>query len=333
MPNKLRWALLSTANINQALIAPLQRAARSELVGVASRNAAKAATFAAQNRIPRSYGSYEEMLADPEIDAIYNPLPNSMHAEWTIKAAQAGKHVLCEKPLVTTLEEMNRVEQAAQQHGVTVFEAFMYLHHPQTLKVKELIEGGRIGSLQTIHGWFHFHLPPEDGDNVRLQTSLAGGSAWDVGVYPNSMAIVMTGGRLPEALWAQQLTGESGVDVGMRAQMRFAGGVTAQISSGFRTPFREGVWFVGSQGIIHVPQPWKPHERGADSQITITNLDNSEETITFPLLDPYDCEVAAMEACVLDGAAPVVPLSLSRTFLRSILAMYVSAASGAVVTP
>lgn len=332
MPDKVRWALLSTANINKALIAPLQRAQRSELVGVASRNADQAAAYAAKWGIPRSYGSYDEMLADPGIDAIYNPLPNSLHAEWTIKAAQAGKSVLCEKPLVTSLAELDQVEQAAQQNGVTVFEAFMYLHHPQTLKIKELIESGRIGTLQTIHSWFHFYLPPSDADNVRLQSGLAGGAAWDVGVYPNSISIVMSGGKAPAQVWAQQLTGESGVDVAMRAQMRFANDVTAQVSSGFRTPFREGAWFVGSEGIIEAPHPWKPHELGTASRITITNRDDNVETLDFALEDPYDCEVAAMEACVLDGAAPLVPLSLSRAFLHTMLAVYESAATGAVVT-
>lgn len=333
MAQKLRWALLSTANINRALIDPIKRGARSELVAVASRDLAKAQKYAAEKDIPRAIGSYEELLADPEIDVIYNPLPNGLHAEWTIKAAQAGKHVLCEKPLVISLEQMDAVEAAAQASGVTVFEAFMYLHHPQTLKVFELINSGRIGTLQTIEAQFNFYLNPANSTNVRLATGLDGGSIWDVGVYPNSYAVMATGGKAPEAVWAQNLIGETGVDVGGRAQFRFANGVTAQVSCGFRTPFREGASFIGDAGIIHVPQPWKPGIEGNHKGIFVTARDGSVENITIPETNPYDCEVAAMEACVLDGAAPVVPLSLSREMLKSILAWYKSGETGEVVVP
>lgn len=341
MTRKLRWALLSTARINDALIGPLFASERSSLDAVASRDAANAARYAAEHGIPRSHGSYEALLADPEIDAVYISLPNSLHAEWTIRAAEAGKHVLCEKPLVTSLEEMGRVEAAAQANDVTVFEAFMYLHHPQTLQVQEMIRAGRIGRLVTVNSWFNFHLPADRSSNVRLQPDLAGGSAWDVGVYPNSYSIAVTGGRAPAAVWAQQEIGESGVEVALRAQLRFAGSAgrtgsagdtVAQISSGFRTPFREGAYFVGEEGIITVPEPWKPGATGAESRIFVTDLQDETEAVVFPPVNPYICEVQAMEACVLDGAEPVVPLSLSREFVKSILAMYESAATGQVVS-
>ena len=331
MPDKLRWGLLSTARINSALIEPIRQAQRSELRAVASRDHAKGAAYAAQWGIPCVFNSYEEMLADPAIDAVYISLPNSLHCEWTVKAAQAGKHVLCEKPLVVTLAEMDRVETAAKANGVVIFEAFMYLHHPQTLAVRRLIESGRIGKLVTVESCFNFNLPPAHAANVRLQANLAGGSLWDVGVYPNSMAIVMTGGVAPQSVWAHQLTGESGVDVGVRAQLHFANDAVAQISSGFRTPFRQGATFVGDQGVIHAPEPWKPGVTGDDSHITMTDLAGTSETLTFPAVNPYLCEVQAMEACVLDSARPVVPLSQSREFLRSILAIYRSAERGQVV--
>jgi xylose dehydrogenase (NAD/NADP) len=332
MGDPLRWALLSTANINSALIRPIREAARSELTAVASRDLERAQAYAAEWEIPQAYGSYEEVLADPSIDVIYNPLPNNLHAEWTIKAAEAGKHVLCEKPLTLSLDELDRVEAAAKANGVTIFEAFMYLHHPQTQKVKQLIEEGRIGTLRLINSWFNFYLPPSDADNIRLHPALGGGSLWDVGVYPNSLSIVMTGGQAPAEVWAQQVTAENDVEVVMMGQLRFADGATAQISSGFRTPFREGAYFVGDEGIIHVPEPWKPGEVGNPSHITVTGLDNRVETIVFDGITPYVYEVAAMEACVLDGAAPVVPLSLSREFLRSVLALYESARTGRPVT-
>lgn len=330
---KLRWALMSTANINQALIKPLRKAARSELVGVASRDANRAAAYAHEWGLARTWSSYEALLADPDIDVIYNPLPNSMHAGWSVMAAEAGKHVLCEKPMAVVMDEMDALERAAQENHVTIFEAFMYLHHPQTRALLEMITEGRIGTLQTIHSWFNFYLPAEDAANVRLQPALAGGSTWDLGVYPNSLSIVMTGGKAPEAVWAQSITGETGVDVAMRAQLRFADDVTAQISCGFRTPFREGAWFVGDAGTLYVPEPWKPGHAGDPSRILFTGRDDSTDEIVFPPMDPYGYEVAAMEACVLDGAEPVVPLSLSREFVRTILAMYRSAESGGVERP
>ena len=330
MNGTVRWGLLSTAKINAALIGPLQTAARSELAAVASRDHGKAAAYAVEHRIPNAYGSYEDLLADPEIDAVYISLPNSMHAEWTIKAAQAGKHVLCEKPLVVSLSELDQVEAAAAPAGVTVFEAFMYLHHPQTRTALEMVRSGKLGRLQTINSWFNFYLPPVQAQNVRLQAGLTGGALWDVGVYPNSVSIVMAG-RAPRAVWAQQEIGESGVDVAMRAQLDFGAGTVAQISTGFRTPFREGVYLVGDEGILNIVEPWKPGVKGTDSTMIFTTLDGKTETIVTPAVDPYSCEVAAMEACVLDGAAPVVPLSLSRDFARSVLAVYESARTGKAV--
>lgn len=335
MTTKIRWGLLSTANINKALIAPIRAAPRSELVGVASRDGAKAKAYAAENNIPKSYGSYEEMLADPEIDVIYNPLPNTLHGEWTIKAADAGKHVLCEKPLVTTLPEFDAVADAAQRNKVTVFEAFMYLHHPQTLMVQELIRSGQLGTVQQINSWFHFYLPAERATNIRLSATLHGGSMWDVGVYPNSVSIVMAAaagmGALPQSVLANRIVGESGVDVAMRAQMSFANGLVAQISSGIRTPFREALHIVGDKASVQIVEPWKPGLTGKESQAILITNDGKQSTLTTDAIDPYLCEVQAMEACILDGAAPVVPLSLSRNFLRSALAIHQSAASGELV--
>jgi predicted dehydrogenase len=334
MLNKLRWGILSTARINDALLEPIRLAGRSELVAVASRNLDKAKAYAAEKGIPKVHGSYKDLLADPEIDVIYNPLPNNLHAEWTIKAAEAGKHVLCEKPIVSTLAELDKVEAAAKASKVTVFEAFMYLHHPQTLKAKELIQTGRLGKLQLIVSWFNFYLPAQNSGNIRLNPDLAGGSTWDVGVYPNSLSIVMAQSDAPVEVWASQIKGETGVDVAMAAQLKFANGVTAQISSGFRSPFREGAHVIGDRGRLWISEPWKPGDTGRrDSRVIVTGTDDHEETIVIPATNPYLCEVEAMEACVLDGADPVVPLNLSRNFLRTILAIYKSAKSGQVVKP
>jgi predicted dehydrogenase len=332
MSDKIRWGILSTARINRALLDPIRQASRSELAAVASRDINKAQTYATENGIPKAYGSYEEMLADPEIDVIYNSLPNSLHCEWTVKAAEAGKHVLCEKPLVTTLTELDQIEAAAKANNVTIFEAFMYLHHPQTLKVKEIVGSGQLGELRLINSWFNFYLPPENSANIRLNPNLAGGSLWDVGVYPNSLVIVMAHAGPPVEVWASQAKGETGVEVSFAGQLKFSNGVVAQISSGFRTPFRQAAYIVGSEGILEINEPWKPGAEGKKATVRWTKLDDSEELIVTPAISPYLTEVVAMEACLLDGAAPLIPLSLSRDFLRTLLALYESAETGRPVT-
>jgi predicted dehydrogenase len=329
---KISWGLLSTARINRALLAPLRQARRSELAAVASRDLDKARAYATENGIGKAYGSYEALLADPDIAVIYNPLPNALHCEWTVKAAEAGKHVLCEKPIVTNLAELDRVEAAAKANQVTIFEAFMYLHHPQTRRAKALIEAGQLGELRLINSWFNFYLAPEQSQNIRLKPDLSGGSLWDVGVYPNSLAIVMAGAGAPREVWASQTIGETGVEVALVGQLKFANGCMAQISSSFRTPFRQAAYIVGSEAMLQIDEPWKPGFTGQESRMLLTGKDNREETIITPAVSPYLSEVEAMEACVLDGAEPVVPLSLSRDFLRSVLALYESAQSGQPVS-
>jgi predicted dehydrogenase len=333
MPDTIRWGLLSTARINGALIDPIQKSERSELYAVASRDQSKAEAYAQEHNISKAYGSYEAMLADPAIDAVYISLPNSLHCEWAVKAAEAGKHILCEKPMAVTLDEFDRMAAAASVNNVTLFEAFMYLHHPQTIRAQEIIREGRLGQVQSVQSWFHFYLPPERSTNIRLNAGLSGGSLWDVGVYPNSLAITMIGHGAPQAVWASKIIGETGVDVAMRGQLRFANDAVAQISSGFRTPFREGAFIVGDAGILHIPEPWKPGLKGIDSVMTLTDREGNVEQITTPAIDPYLCEVQAMEACILERAAPVVSLAQSRDFLRSVLAIYQSAKSGEVVKP
>src|ERR1051325_4538638 len=180
----LNWGLLSTARINRALITPLRASKRNKLVAVGSRSQETAEAYAKEKKIERAYGSYDALLADPDIDVIYNPLPNHLHAEWTIKAMAAGKHVLCEKPLALSVDEVEAIKAAAQKYGRVVAEAFMYRHHPQTLKVQELVKSGSLGTLKLIRGSFSFVLTHE-GD-VRLKPEWGGGSIWDVGCYPIS---------------------------------------------------------------------------------------------------------------------------------------------------
>ncbi len=333
MAQHLRWGILSTAAITEALIFALREAPRSELVAVASRDPGKARKFADEQGIPTAYGSYDELLADPQIDAVYMPVPNTMHGEWAVKAAQAGKHALVEKPLVTTVAGMEAVEAAAREHNVVIFEAFMALHAPQNRQVLQLIQDGRIGELRLFNAWFSYNLPLDEIENIRLSAELHGGSLWDVGVYPNSLAITLAGGKAPVEVWATSEMGSTGVDLITASQMRFDTGAFAQIYSGWRSPFVEGAQIIGSEGVIRLDKTIIPgmntrSQHGTDTIIRLADMDGNEEQIVVPASNPWEKEVEAMEACVLDGAQPVVPLSLSRELLKSALAILESARTG-----
>lgn len=316
----LNWGLLSTANINRALIKPLRISPRNHLAAVASRSQASADAYAKEWQIPRAFGSYEAMLADPEIDVVYNSLPNLLHAEWTIKAVEAGKHVLCEKPVALTPTEVDAMAAAAQKHGKVVAEAFMYRHHPQTLKVKELVDSGKIGKLQLIHGSFTFKMNTDV--NIRLNPELGGGSIWDVGCYPISYTRFIVGAE-PLEVFGQQVTGNTGIDDSFFGQMKFPGEVHAQFDSGFRTPFRAHLEIVGSEGSLIVPAPFKP---GLDEKI-LFDCAGEIETIQIAGQELYLGEVEDMADAILLGKKPRVSLADSRANVATILALLESAKS------
>ncbi|MGZ9225353.1 MAG: Gfo/Idh/MocA family protein [Anaerolineales bacterium] len=318
--------MLSTARINQALLPPLRASARNELTAVASRDLERAQSYANERNIPRVFGSYEAMLADPNVDVIYNPLPNSMHMEWTVKAAQAGKHVLCEKPLAITIEEVDAITAAAQQAGVVVMEAFMYRHHPQTLKVKELVESGTIGKLQLIRGSLTFNI--SDENDVRLNSSLGGGSIWDVGCYPISYARLIAGAEPVEVSGWQKTGAGSGVDESFFGQLHFSNDVYAQFDCGFRTPQRTHLELVGDKGSITIKVPFTPK---LNEEIIVTSGDE-KQVITTPGEDLYLGEVENMADAILHGDAPRMSLADSRSNVATIQALLRSAQEGKQIT-
>ncbi len=325
MSKALNWGLLSTARINRALIPPLQVSRRNKLLAVASRSQTTADAYAKEKKIPRAYGSYEALLADPEIDVIYNPLPNHLHAEWTIKAVQAGKHVLCEKPLALSVEEVDAIREAARKHGCIVAEAFMYRHHPQTLKAQEIVQSGSLGALKLIRGSFTFVLTRE-GD-VRLKPEWGGGSIWDVGCYPISYARTVAGGE-PLEVFGWQVTGPTGIDETFVGQMRFAGGVIAQFDSSFVIPFHAFMEIVGSEGTLNIPHPFKP---GIAEKIYLTRGERIE-TITIKGIELYSGEVEDMADAILLGRTPRVTLEDSRANVAVISAFLESARTGKPVS-
>jgi len=320
----LNWGLLSTARINNALITPLRASKRNKLAAVASRSQQNADAYAKEKKIPRAHGSYESLLADPEIDVIYNPLPNHLHAEWTIKAVEAGKHVLCEKPLALSVEEVDAIQAAARKHGRVVAEAFMYRHHPQTLKVVELVQGGSIGTLKLIKGSFSFMLTRE-GD-VRLNPEWGGGSIWDVGCYPISYARTVVGAA-PLDVFGQQVTGPTGIDETFVGQMRFPNDVHMQFDSSFVIPLHAFVEIVGSEGTLNIPAPFKPNE---NEKIYLTRQGKTE-TIKIKGQELYIGEVEDMADAILLGKEPRISLEDSRANVMVIKALLESARTGKLV--
>jgi predicted dehydrogenase len=316
--------LLSTARINRALIPPINESKRSNLLAVASRNDATAKSFAHEWKIPRGYGSYEAMLEAPDIDVIYNPLPNHIHAEWTIKALHAGKHVLCEKPFALTLAEADAMIAASKETGKVLAEAFMYRHHPQTWKIKEMIDKGEIGKLQLIKGAFTF-IVRRDGD-FRLVKEQGGGSIWDVGCYPISFAQMIAGGP-PTEVFGRQVSSQDGSDLSFFGQMHFANGVHAEFDSGLQSPLRSFVEIVGSEAVMNIPVPFKP---GLKSQFQIRRVDNKNkiETIHVPGPELYSGEVEDMCDAILLNQPPRISLAESRGNIATILALLQSAETG-----
>ena len=322
MANKvLNWGLLSTAHINRALITPLRASKRNQLLAVASRTQESADRYAREWKILRAHGSYEALLADPEIDVIYNSLPNHLHAEWTIKAVEAGKHVLCEKPLALNVAEVDAMKEAARKHGRVVAEAFMYRHHPQTLKVQELIKSGSLGNLKLIRGSFSYVLNRE-GD-VRLDPALGGGSIWDVGCYPISYARTVASENLHE-VFGWQVTGPTGIDMTFVGQMRFDHDIHAQFDCSFVIPLHWSMEIVGSEGALNIPNPFKP---GVDEKIFLTRGDKTE-TVKIKGQELYIGEVEDMADAILLGHAPRISLDDSRANVAVISAVLDSARVG-----
>ena len=301
----LNWGLLSTANINRALITPLRASKRNKLLAVGSRKQESAEEYAREWKIPRAQGSYEALINDPEIDVIYNSLPNHLHSEWSIKALRAGKNVLCEKPFALSLAEADAMISASRETGKGLSEAFMYRHHPQTLKVKEMVDSGLLGELQAVKGGFTFTLTREN--DIRSKKETGGGSIWDVGCYPISFARTMVGAE-PMEVFGWQVMGAAGADVSFFGQIRFPNEIYAQFDSGFQTPFRAQVEVVGSRGILNIPEPFKP---GRDEKIYLTRSGRTE-TIKIPGSELNIGEEEDMADAILLGKPPRV----SRVFVK-----------------
>lgn len=325
MKKILNWGLLSTAKINRALIKPLHASKLTRLLAIASRSLDSAQAFAHEHNIPKFYGSYEALLNDPEIDIIYNPLPNHLHAEWTIKALRAGKHVLCEKPFALTLEEVDSMISASKETGKVLAEAFMYRHHPQTLKVKEIVDSGVLGKIQLIKGAFTFTLQREG--NFRFYKEMGGGSIWDVGCYPISFARMIVS-QEPVEVIGWQVEGQEGGDLSFYGQMRFGNGIVSQFDCSFISPFRTYMEVIGSDGLLNIPTPFKPSLK---NEIFLTR-EGKTEAIKIKGQELYVGEVEDLCNAILENKPPRISLEDSRGNIATILALLQSAQTGKTVS-
>ncbi|WP_395702229.1 Gfo/Idh/MocA family protein [Aquabacterium sp.] len=247
MTEVLRLGILSTANIAHGFAEGLADARGVRIDAVASRNAEAAGAFAARHGIARSHARYEDLLADPAIDAIYNPLPNSLHAAWTEAALKAGKHVLCEKPLTLTRAEAEPLFALARESGLVLLEAFPYRYQPQTLRLRQLLAEGAIGQVRMIQAYFGFSL--REGPNIRLDPALGGGALLDAGCYAVSFAR-LAAGAVPVSVLAQARWGDSGVDMALTGTVHYANGAVAQIGCAMDTAPQRLALVVGNQGVI-----------------------------------------------------------------------------------
>jgi predicted dehydrogenase len=329
----LRWGVLSTADIARKKWIPGVRRSpkrRGEVVAIASRDGATAARVADELAIPRAHASYEALLADPEVDAVYIPLPNHLHLEWTLAAARAGKHVLCEKPIALTSEDAQRMVDGAAEAGVLLMEAFMYRVHPSWVAVRELLAAGRIGRLQTVQSWFSYYN--DDPRNIRNVRDAGGGALMDIGCYSINLSRMLFGAE-PERVEAAVLRDpDQEVDVLTSALLVFPGGGTATFTCSIRSESDQRVHIYGTDGHISVGIPFNiPPD--IPTHIYVTHggeppVSPDVERFTFETADPYGVEADAFAAAVLDGARLPTPPEDAVANMRVIERVFEAAARG-----
>ncbi len=295
----LRWGVLSTASIATEKVIPgLQRAARNSVVAIASRNEAQARLVAERLDIPRAYGSYESLLDDPDIDAVYIPLPNHLHAEWTMAAARSGKHVLVEKPMATTADEAQRMVDACQAAGVVLMEAFMYRLHPSWVAVKELVDEGRIGTLQAVQSWFSYYN--DDPANIRNIRAAGGGALYDIGCYNVNLSRLLFGGEPGRVTSAIRRDPVTGVDILASAILEFPGGISS-FTCTIRAEPDQRVDIYGTTGRISVEIPFNiPPDRPTRIHIAAGGdppVAPATHTLTFDTADPYARRGRTLRRC------------------------------------
>ncbi len=322
MTMAVKWGILSTADINRKLLAGAAESDDVDVVAVGSRDLGRAQEFARTWGIERAYATYDELLADPDVEAVYIPLPNTMHSEWSIRSLEAGKHVLCEKPFSRHIADVERAFDAAEETGLHLSEAFMYRHHPQTARLAELVASGAIGDLRVIRTTFSYSL--YDPENIRLRTDAEGGSLMDVGCYCVSGARLL--GGEPESVVGAAHIGSSGTDWVFTGLMRFPGDVVALFDCGTSLPNRDELEAIGTEGSLFLDDPWH-----CQSPVIELRRDGSVERIELEAANPYRLELEDMNAAIRGERQPLLGRADALGQVRAIDGLFRSFEGGGVV--
>lgn len=322
--SSVRWGILSTADIGMGRVIPaIQRADNCEVVAIASRDTARAAAAAEELAIPASYGTYEELLEAGNVDAVYIPLPNDMHAEWVIRAASAGKHVLCEKPLALSVAQAERMADACHDAGVKFQEAMMYRNHPMWVVAVRLVRTGRIGDLVAVQSWFSIHN--DDPRNIRNRAENGGGAVMDLGCYNISVARLLFGAEPERVESVVRRDPETAVDVVSSVLLEFPDGGQSTFTCSLRAHAEQWVQIVGTAGRIELAVPFNPQPDGETSIRVATSARSSEasvtETIVFPPVNQYTIQAELFAKAVLDNTPVPVPISDAIANLRVVEAI------------
>ena len=320
----VRYGFLSTARINRLLLEGARLSGRVEVVAVASRDERRARSYAREHGIERAHGSYEALLEDPEIEAVYVSLPNALHVEWSIRALEAGKHVLCEKPLTRRPEELEEAFAVAERVDRFLMEAFMWRHHPQTKRLTELVQDGAVGELRLVRSAFSFRLD-RLGD-VRMRPDLDGGSLMDVGCYCVGAARLLAGE--PDVVTGEQVLAHSGVDVRFTGTMRLAHDVVAHFDCGFDMPYRAALEAVGADGSLVLSDPWHVRSPG----IELRRGDGVEHIEVEPA-NSYRLQLENFADAIRGDATPLLGRDDALGQARALEALYASAEGGRAVEP
>ncbi|HSX22774.1 MAG TPA: Gfo/Idh/MocA family oxidoreductase [Gaiellaceae bacterium] len=318
MADAVKWGILSTADINRKVIPGARASAKVDLVAVSSRDQARADAYAKEWKIPRAYGSYDALLADTDIEAVYISLPNTMHVEWSIKALEAGKHVLCEKPFTRRADHVPKAFDAADRAGRLLSEAFMWRHNPQTKKLKELVDGGAIGELRLVRSAFSYGL--YDENNIRLRVDAEGGSLMDVGCY-NVSGSRLLGGE-PERVWGEAWYGPSGTDWVFTATMRFPGDVIATFDCGTAMVDRDELEAIGTEGSLFLDDPWH-----CNNPVIEVRKDGGVERIVLEREDSYQLELENVSDAIRGKAELLLGREDALGMARTLEALHASATS------
>jgi xylose dehydrogenase (NAD/NADP) len=319
----VKWGIISTADINRKVIPGAHASPKVELLAVASRDQARADEYAKTWEIERAYGSYDALLADPELEAIYISLPNTMHTEWSIKALEAGKHVLCEKPLSRHTIDVEAAFDAADRTGRLLSEAFMYRHNPQTKRAKQLVDDGAIGELRLVRSAFSYSL--YDEDNIRLRTDVEGGALMDVGCY-NVSGSRLFGGE-PERVHGEAWFGPSGTDWVFSGTLRFPGDVIALFDCGTAMTERDELEAIGSEGSLFLDDPWH-----CNVPVIELRRDGKVERIELEPVDSYRLELENVSDAIRGEGELLLARDDAVGQARALEGLHEAAASGAPVS-